>query len=121
MVRLDILMRPVYQWVVVREFTWGAKYSLRKAVGRFTGPLKTLKNPIIRGFCDWRDPAAPAEVLFLGDEMWERAALALRLSLRHNPLVNSVAVCAESPRQGTLRATQVCERQACLNAHKTGL
>src|SRR5450755_3672942 len=55
--------------------------------------------PIIRGFCDWRGPAAPAGVMPLRDEMRGRAALGLRLSLRHNPLVNSVAVCAESPGQ----------------------
>jgi len=29
--------------------------------------LKTLRSAHNTGFCDWRDPAAPAEVLFLGD------------------------------------------------------
>src|ERR1039457_4978358 len=84
---------------VVPKCTWGAKYSLRKAVNRLTGPTKTAKTAHNTGFCDWRGPAAPAGVMPLRDEMRGRAALGLRLSLRHNPLVNSVAVCAESPGQ----------------------
>jgi len=45
---------------------------------------------IIRVFCAWRDRAATAEDAASGAKTWSRAAPALRLSLPHRHLVNSV-------------------------------
>src|ERR1017187_9904761 len=56
-----------------------------------TGPIKTAKNAHNTGSCVWRELAAAAWVLPFRGENAGHAAPALRLSLRHSPLVNSVA------------------------------
>jgi len=54
-----------------------------------TGPIKTAKNAHNTGSCAWRELAAAAWVLPFRGENAGHAAPALRLSLRHSPLVNS--------------------------------
>src|ERR1039457_3182406 len=71
--------------------TWGAKYSLRKALTRLTGPRKVRKMATIQAFCAWRDPGSNPEEAASGAKTGSRAAPALRLSLPHRHLVNSVA------------------------------
>src|SRR5450755_1633287 len=56
-----------------------------------TGPIKTAKNAHNSGSCAWRELAAAAWVLPFRGENAGHAAPALILSLRHSPLVNSVA------------------------------
>jgi hypothetical protein len=69
--------------------TWGAKYALRKAVNRLTGPMKTMKNAHNTGFLGPVRGSGTAGVLRFGGEDAGRAAQALRSSLGYNPLVNS--------------------------------
>src|ERR1017187_1697326 len=65
-----------------QRHTWGAKYSLRKALTRLTGPRKVRKMATIQAFCAWRDPGSNPEEAASGAKTWSRAAPALRLSLR---------------------------------------
>src|SRR5580700_5732688 len=67
---------------------WG--FIRRSAYSGAMGARTRCARPIIRGSCDRREAAGTAGVVPMGSEMWGQAAPALRLSLRHNPLVNSV-------------------------------
>jgi len=69
---------------------WGAKYELRKAVNRLTGPIKTLKNAHNTGFLRLARPGSVCRVVAFWGANQGRAVPALRLSLPNNPLVNSV-------------------------------
>src|ERR1017187_3410713 len=73
----------------VPKCTWGAKYSLRKAVCRLTGPMKTLKNAHNTGFLRLARPGSAGRVVSVWGEKVGRAAPALCLSLLNSPLVNS--------------------------------
>src|SRR5450631_2938785 len=71
--------------------TWGPKYALTESVNRLTHPVKTPKNAHnTRFFQPARSDRAGRSVA-LGPEIRGRTALTLRLSLRHNPLVNKRA------------------------------
>ena len=79
--------------LLFRPLQWGPSTPRRRGlINRQLGPLRNenllhrMKRSAGRG-------------VVLGGRNVDRAALALRLSLRHNPLVNSVPVCAESPGQ----------------------
>ena len=77
--------------------TWGAKYSLRKALTRLTGPRKVRKMATIQAFCAWRDPGSNPEEAASGAKTWSRAAPALRLSLRTGIWLTAWMGCGEQP------------------------
>src|ERR1017187_2039430 len=73
-----------------QRHTWGAKYSLRKAVNPVNRPTESAKMATIQAFCAWRDPSNGGRAVAFGAQTWSRTALVLRLSLPHRHLVNSV-------------------------------
>src|SRR5450755_2868028 len=81
--------------------TWGPKYALTESVNRLTHPVKTPKNAHNTRFFQLARSDRAGRSVALGPEIRGRTALALRLSLRHNPLVNKRAdrrrVCWRAP------------------------
>src|SRR5450755_3292274 len=71
--------------------TWGPKYALTESVNRLTHPVKTPKNAHNTRFFQLARSDRAGRSVALGPEIRGRTALALRLSLRHNPLVNKRA------------------------------
>src|ERR1017187_9896084 len=61
-----------------------------KLLTRLTGPSKPREMATIQAFCAWRDPSNGGRAVAFGAQTWSRAAPALRLSLPHRHLVNSV-------------------------------
>ena len=81
--------------------SWGPKYALTESVNRLTHPVKTPKNAHNTRFFQLARSDRAGRSVALGPEIRGRTALALRLSLRHNPLVNKRAdrrrVCWRAP------------------------
>jgi hypothetical protein len=71
--------------------SWGPKYALTESVNRLTHPVKTPKNAHNTRFFQLARSDRAGRSVALGPEIRGRTALALRLSLRHNPLVNKRA------------------------------
>src|SRR5450755_1283908 len=71
--------------------TWGPKYALTESVNRLTHPVKTVGNAHNTRFLQLARSDRAGRSVALGPEIRGRTALALRLSLRHNPLVNKRA------------------------------
>src|SRR5450755_3890631 len=71
-----------------RQFL-GSQVFVTESCYWLTGPIKTAKNAHNTGSCAWRELAAAAWVLPFRGENAGHTAPALRLSLRHSPLVNS--------------------------------
>src|ERR1039457_4942240 len=69
----------------------GSQIFITESCYWLTGPIKPAKNAHNTGSCAWRELAAAAWVLPFRGENAGHAAPALRLSLRHSPLVNGVA------------------------------
>jgi|SRR5580700_2775498 hypothetical protein len=70
--------------------SWGAKYGLRKAVNRLTGPVKTPKNAHNTGFLQSAIGSGNGRCVAF---WWRRRGSGGSGSpfvSRHNPLVNSV-------------------------------
>src|SRR5450631_1770949 len=93
--------------------TWGPKYALTESVNRLTHPVKTPKNAHNTRFFQLARSDRAGRSVALGPEIRGRTALALRLSLRHNPLVNKRAdrraICTASLFLG---ACETCDRTA---------
>src|SRR5450755_2670372 len=87
-----------------------------------TGPIKTAKNAHNTGSCAWRELAAAAWVLPFRGENAGHAAPALRLSLRHSPLVNSVAsrLTGTTPGGTEPEAHAKCGAALCAGEPQTG-
>src|SRR5450755_1578870 len=89
--------------------TWGPKYALTESVNRLTHPVKTPKNAHNTRFFQLARSDRAGRSVALGPEIRGRTALALRLSLRHNPLVNKRA-----------DRRRVCWRATCCTAARCG-
>ena len=95
---------PVNQWVMRKDIPGDPNNPKRKTVGCLTGQQKPLEMAIIQACCAWRDRAATAKDAASGTETWRRAAPALRLSLPHSLLVNSVGRVFAAERSGPPRS-----------------
>src|ERR1017187_3737961 len=104
----------------VQRRTWGAKYSLRKALTRLTGPRKVRKMATIQAFCAWRDPGSNPEEAASGAKTWSRAAPALRLSLRTGIWLTAWMGCGEQPAPQTAGQGRDLCRSATRNRQDCG-
>jgi hypothetical protein len=100
------------------------KASIRygKLLTRLTGPRKARKMATMEAFCDWRDPSNGGRAVALGAQTWSRAALALRLSLPHRHLVNSVDSHRAGPSGASIQAPRGpdrCDRPIRRSLHST--